>query len=450
MARQRPRPDRSWIGSAYFDVYSSPWFSAVYLLLFVSLVGCVVPEIRTALARDAPRHRRRRRLLRRCQAREFRSTDGADHVLAEGAAGCAPTDGACGRDRRRRCPVAGRGEGIHLRETRNLVFHLALLVVLVAVGYGGLFGWKGNVIVREETEFSDTLTQYDAWGGGRFVDPSALPPFSFRSTRSTSTSKRSNQRGAPRLFARARDMPGHPHVPGRVHHRRRERAAVGRRREGVPRGPRLRPAHFIVKDSTGAVVFDDSVVFLPQDGNFTSTGVIKVPDADPLAFGFGQCALPADRGGRRRAGPHSTFPAADYPAFVSAWTGDLGWTAVSREGVYSLDTSRMTQLGLESLLPGDTWTLPDKQELRSSSSATSSGRRSRSREPGRAALAGAVLAILGLMGSLFIRRRRVWVKVWAAEPTGTLVHVAGLSKTEAPGLAPGGRGSRSRRRRGVR
>ena len=28
-----------------FDVFSSPWFSAIYLLLFVSLVGCVIPRL---------------------------------------------------------------------------------------------------------------------------------------------------------------------------------------------------------------------------------------------------------------------------------------------------------------------------------------------------------------------------------------------------------------------
>src|SRR6266487_1595780 len=29
-----------------FDVFASPWFSAIYLLLFVSLVGCLVPRLR--------------------------------------------------------------------------------------------------------------------------------------------------------------------------------------------------------------------------------------------------------------------------------------------------------------------------------------------------------------------------------------------------------------------
>jgi cytochrome c biogenesis protein len=30
----------------FFDVFGSPWFSAVYLLLFISLIGCVIPRVR--------------------------------------------------------------------------------------------------------------------------------------------------------------------------------------------------------------------------------------------------------------------------------------------------------------------------------------------------------------------------------------------------------------------
>ena len=32
--------DRFWL----FDVYGSPWFSAIYILLFISLIGCVLPR----------------------------------------------------------------------------------------------------------------------------------------------------------------------------------------------------------------------------------------------------------------------------------------------------------------------------------------------------------------------------------------------------------------------
>ena len=34
-----------WMDRFYlFDVYGSPWFSAIYILLFVSLIGCVLPR----------------------------------------------------------------------------------------------------------------------------------------------------------------------------------------------------------------------------------------------------------------------------------------------------------------------------------------------------------------------------------------------------------------------
>lgn len=43
-----------------FDVYASPWFSAIYLLLLVSLVGCVLPRLKghtAALLRHRPTRR---------------------------------------------------------------------------------------------------------------------------------------------------------------------------------------------------------------------------------------------------------------------------------------------------------------------------------------------------------------------------------------------------------
>ena len=43
-----------------FDVYSSPWFSAVYILLFISLIGCIIPRIKhhaKALRALPPRQR---------------------------------------------------------------------------------------------------------------------------------------------------------------------------------------------------------------------------------------------------------------------------------------------------------------------------------------------------------------------------------------------------------
>ena len=41
------------------------------------------------------------------------------------------------------------GEAGFLRETGNLLFHVAMCVVIVGVAVGHLFGWRGDVIVTE-------------------------------------------------------------------------------------------------------------------------------------------------------------------------------------------------------------------------------------------------------------------------------------------------------------
>ena len=43
----------------------------------------------------------------------------------------------------------------YLRETGNLVFHVALLVLLVGIALGGLFGYKGTVLVAEGSGFAN-------------------------------------------------------------------------------------------------------------------------------------------------------------------------------------------------------------------------------------------------------------------------------------------------------
>ena len=45
-------------------------------------------------------------------------------------------------------------------------------------------------------------------------------------------------------------------------------------------------AWIAVRDGDGNVAFSGPVVFLPQDGNYTSYGVIKVPDARPYRLAF--------------------------------------------------------------------------------------------------------------------------------------------------------------------
>jgi len=93
-----------------------------------------------------------------------------------------------------------------------------------------------------------------------------------------------------------------------------------------------------VKDGTGKVAWSGPVPFLPQDGNFSSTGVVKVPDARPQQIGLQGLFLPSAYIDPTR-GPISVFPDAENPALVlTAYVGDLGMDTGTPQSVYSLDT----------------------------------------------------------------------------------------------------------------
>lgn len=421
--------------AGFFEVYSSPWFSAVYLLLFISLVGCVVPRMRQHWrAIVAPPPSAPRRLTRLAGSVEFASESAPDDVLSRAhrylrsrrwrvREGSSPVDG--GGDGSR-WVAAERG---YLRETGNLVFHLALVVVLIAIAIGGLFGWKGNVIVKEGTGFSDMLTQYDAWGGGRLVSADELPPFSFTLDKFDVDFERGDaQRGAPRVFeAHVTYYASPDSAPTQTAIEVNEPLQVDGAKVFLV-GHGYAP-HIVVRDESGAVVFDDSVVFLPQDGNFTSTGVVKVPDTSPQ-LGLSGLFLPTWALDDVR-GPHSTFPAPDDPAlFLSAFSGDLGLDSGVPQSVYTLDTSSMEQLGLKSLFPGETWTLPSGATVEFTGFDRWASFQIAS-DPGTTlALLSAAVAIGGLMLSLFVRRRRIWIKVVDREPGGTLVQIGALARTD--------------------
>ena len=120
-----------------------------------------------------------------------------------------------------------------------------------------------------------------------------------------------------------------------------------------------------VKDGNGDVAYSGPVVFLPQDGNFTSLGVVKVPDGRPERLAFEGIFAPTAKIDDR--GPRSIFPDALDPAlYVNVWTGPPKTETGRPENVYSLDTAGLTQLKdaegdpLRILLkPGTSFTLPD-------------------------------------------------------------------------------------------
>src|SRR6185437_11479145 len=168
-----------------FDVYTSAWFSAIYILLFISLIGCVIPRTRhhwQALRARPPRTPARLSRLADHRSEVVDLARGTDAAIAAEHA----IDVAQQQMRRAGYRVErydGRGEFSvsaergYLRETGNLVFHASLIGVLLAVGIGGGLTYTGQRVVVEGQTFVDALTDFDSFNPGRFVNSDALIPY---------------------------------------------------------------------------------------------------------------------------------------------------------------------------------------------------------------------------------------------------------------------------------
>lgn len=181
----------------FFDVYSSVWFSAIYILLFVSLIGCIVPRTGQFIGQLRGRPPGAPKKLTRLPAYTTWRTDAEPEQVREAAL-------ALLRKRRFRSHTAGdavAAEKGYLRETGNLLFHIALIVMLVAFAGGQLFKSEGGKLVVEGDGFANTITQYDDFKSGSLFDNDDLTPFSFDLKDFVGTYERSGpQRGTPRTY----------------------------------------------------------------------------------------------------------------------------------------------------------------------------------------------------------------------------------------------------------
>ncbi len=419
-----------------FAVYSSPWFAAIYLLLMVSLVGCIVP--RTAVYAGALRARPPR------APRNFDRLPAAASYLTDRPAGeVLERARLVLRSQRYRVDAdattvsAQRG---YLREAGNLVFHVCVVVVLVGVAVGSLFGYKGGVLVTEGEGFSNTLTQYDEFSAGGLFNASRLPPFtlhldSFRAQFQVD----GPQRGAPREFEASGTYTPSPASPPRPFditvNNPLEIAGTSVFLVGQGYAPVV-----TVRDGRGDVVFSGPVPFLPADASYTSNGVIKVPDARPQQLGFQGFFLPTAVAGPDGA-PFSAFPAAANPMLgLFAFSGDLGLDN-GPQSVFTLDRSRLTQLTAGDgtplrlrLQPGQRARLPHGLGSISFDGLRQFARFQISASPGKSVpLVAGVLAIAGLVMTLTIRPRRAWVRA-RRDGERTVVEVARLDRVAGADL----------------
>jgi cytochrome c biogenesis protein len=420
-----------------FNVYTSPWFSAVYLLLFISLIGCIVPRIAVYLRGmraqppKTPRHLHR---LPAYQSYEL-EPDAADDLVRR----------ASEKLKKKRFRVAMQPDGSvsaergYLREAGNLVFHISLVFVLVGVAVVWLTSFRGTSAVVVGNGFANNLAQYDDFTAGPTFSETSLQPFSIRVDDFHVAFETGDvQRGAARDFrtdVTVTDEPGsQPHKETlRVNH---PLVIDGTTVHMIGWG--YAPV-VTVKDGNGDVAFSGPVVFLPQDGNFTSAGAVKAPDARPDRFGFEGLFLPSAYL-NPETGPQSVFPDALNPElYLNAWSGPPAEETGRPENVYSLDTTGLTQLKNPDnpeeplrfvLAPGDVQELPGGGSIQLDD-VQYWVKLQISQTPGAAIALGAIgLAVTGLCFSLFIRPRRIWGRVRTTAGS-TVFEIAGLDRADA-------------------
>ena len=397
-----------------FEVFSSPWFSAIYLLLFISLIGCVLPrsiEHLKAIGAKPPLTPKYLDRMEFYTEMEKVDLDKVEKYLKKK------------HFRIRRDEDSISAEKGYARESGNLLFHLSLVLILIAVGVGSLLGSRGDAIVNVGDRFINTPTSYDILGFGKYQSEDSLPPFSltvkdFKAEYDPVTNAAidyeltvltANPAGSKEMTRIIKVNQPLTYGSTKIYLQANGYAPT-----------------VVVKDKAGKVIFDGPTTFLPQDGNLSSIGAIKVPDMQPQ-IGFVASFLPtADRDPIR--GGFSSYPEVLDPRLLLAiWKGDLGLNTGVPQSVYRIDTSKMERIGLKALVLNESYDFGE-------GSVTFTGWTSWVNlqivnDPGKGfALIGAILAILGLLISLFTRQRRVWIK------QGRKTQVAGLAKNGIPGL----------------
>jgi cytochrome c biogenesis protein len=422
-----------------FNTYSSVWFSAIYLLLFISLVGCIIP--RTMHHISALRAAPPKTPARLDRLPGYVSTDSAPAEVdvekaIQDARGILKRLGYRVRVFPGESVSAERG---YLRETGNLIFHIALVGILLAVGVGGGFIYTGQKVVVVGQSFANTGSDYDSLSPGRWFSADALSPYVLQLTKFTAVYETQNQSalGEPIDYtANVRTK-----VPGGSWQNQTIKVNSPLRvgdTDVYLLGNGYAPT-LTVRNPAGKVVLTQSIPFLAQDANLTSTGVLRVPFGLKKQLGMIGLFLPTTCADLCTSSLSSLYPGLTNPELsLQVYEGDLGFGKSAPINAFTLDTTSLKEIaGRNSGKPGLILT-PGKTVALPNGLGTITLEKNIPRyvsldihhDPTQLwVLSFAILVFLGLVTGLFIPRRRMWVKAVRAKD-GVTFEYAGLARGE--------------------
>jgi cytochrome c biogenesis protein len=435
--------------SGFFAVFSSPWYAAIYLLLFTSLVGCLLPRSWDLLRQLRTPPVATPKNLTRMPHHSVQTVPGDPALVTARIHAALSSRGW--RIRQRSEPdavVTVSAERGYLREVGNLLFHLSLLGLLVAVAVGKLVGYEGSIIVDTGTGFCSVgPVSYDNFRPGTLVDGTSMTPFcidvdSFRSA--YTPQGQAAQFAASIRYQSGTDL-GTNRWSSRVLEVNDPLRIDGQRLYLLGHG--FTP-HFKVTYPSGAVR-DYAQPFAPMDSSLVSQGAVKITDppdwagVELLTHQLAIVGLFAPTQQVTAGVMTSSFPAARDPGVaVQIYRGDLGLEAGRPQSVFAIDSAQvasklLVKVQQANLLPGQSTTLGDGTRI------TFTGYNEwvslqTSYDPAQfAALISAVLLLVGLTISLVVKRRRVWYRLQPAAdpsaPVATVVDIGGLARTDAAG-----------------
>ncbi|MEU7766031.1 cytochrome c biogenesis protein ResB [Nocardia sp. NPDC049190] len=439
-----------------FDVFSSFWFTAVYVLLFISLVGCILPRtIDHYRALRTPPVRAPRNLTRLPHHYSGDTAQTPDEIIAHARTQLRRWRTEV-RPGTRDGEVALSAEKGYTRELGNLVFHLALVGLLIAIAAGKLFGYEGTVIVLANNGPGFCTTSpavFDSFKAGNVNDGTGMTPIcvrvkDFKADYLTNgqaemfTAGISYQAGEDLRTNTWRDTQVQVNHPLRV---------AGDRL--YLQGHGYAPTFTVT--FPGGRTRTESIQWRPDDAStFLSSGVLRI---DPPG---GMYATEEERRKNQIAieglfAPtalfhgtlmSSAFPAMNDPAVaVDIYRGDTGLDTGKPQSLFALDPEQVKQGRLAkearvNLRPGESTTLPNGTKV-TFDGAQEFVNLQVSHDPAQQwVLVSALLMMAGLLVSLLVKRRRIWVRVYPAEnrpgtvdQRRTVVEMGGLARTDQAG-----------------
>ncbi|MCK7642428.1 cytochrome c biogenesis protein ResB [Corynebacterium sp. CCM 8835] len=440
-----------------FDVFSSSWYTAIYVLLFISLIGCILPRsiehYRSMRSRPVRTPRNLSRLPHHGSGKVEQTPD---EIFTEARGllrGWRVAEYSAEEDRAgARSLSAERG---YAREFGNLVFHLGLVGILFTIGFGRLVYYEGQVIVvagADNSQFCNTaFANYDSYRWGTLVDGTDLSPFCVEVEDFTADYLPNGQ--AEMFTSNIRWAKGdgiftdpsewEPYTLRVNHPLRIEGDRIYLQGHGF--APRITVTWPNGESRT------QMVQFRPDDlTSFLSSGAMRF---DPPAGMYpdlferrqnqlgiqGLFAPTAQFTGENGELLSSAYPAMRDPALaIDIYRGDTGLDAGRGQSIFSLDSGQihsgaMQKIERVNLLRGESVTLDDGTRV-TFDGANEFVNLQISHDPTqRWVLVSAIAMLGGLVLSLAVKRRRVWVRVRTDGDGGTVVETAGLSRTDSAG-----------------